>query len=367
MTTTREDYALLAIDSYRYSADDDPGIPAGEDFDSLAQAEIDFYGPALANAHWARIPNGDLSIAFDAVGFSWSEAIQDSFYAAAYKNLDTQEIVIAYRGTDQLEALEPGEFDENFFAYVNEFPPGQFFYAQKYYAAVKEAFGSSDISITGHSLGGGLAAAVGYRNALETVTFAAIPSDWVVQTLDGHDWPEDGNVLPMSSTNPSSLNIMNFAINGEIALWNTVTNETRTVGADVDLLQNILPGMHDLQDSQFSDWENAYPAGSLLLDLLLSEKFDADFAASIHEVGLHALNVSSLLPEAIVDNLPRLLRQLTNDLVVKDLHPLMKVAGDLEIAESLRGHSGRFCSTPGKAKSSTSVCSPIRCAHTSRR
>jgi hypothetical protein len=127
-----QEYALLSVDSY---------------FNTTKIS-----GPQLEN--WTVLND---------ISFPEAEAAADEgFYARAYKHEITGEIVIAYRGSDGAT-----DIDESFDAYINGDPPDQLYYADKFYQAVRdseEAVGAT-ISVTGHSLAGGLAAGVEQRRA----------------------------------------------------------------------------------------------------------------------------------------------------------------------------------------------------------
>jgi len=61
MAISTQDYALLAIDSYRYLNQSDPGIPEGVVFAPLLVAEGTYYAAQLDSANWERVPEGELS------------------------------------------------------------------------------------------------------------------------------------------------------------------------------------------------------------------------------------------------------------------------------------------------------------------
>jgi gas vesicle protein len=86
---------------------------------------------------------------YDLVDY-WDEA---GFYGAAYSRLNTDEIVIAFRGT---ELDDP--FDIlNDIAIILDMALDQTKYAYSFYQQVKRIYHNTTISLTGHSLGGVLA------------------------------------------------------------------------------------------------------------------------------------------------------------------------------------------------------------------
>jgi len=308
------------------------------EFDAVLLAVDVYYDdtsldPLVVPTDWRELTELD-GLVIDA-GFQ-TESDVESFTARAYVNTQTSEIVIAYRGTDRMAV----EADDNLSAFLYGEPPEQLNFAQKFYDIVEAQFPGASISFTGHSLGGGLAAAVAYREGLAATTFAAITSDWANETIvNGYSWPGDAprggpddpkepaySIGPAATQTPSDSNITNIAIDGEVAFDNILAGASRTLGAD-QILLSLTPGVHDHYEdvSQHTDWTNAYPLGSPVIDVLVGGKFDTDFAASIHDSGLHALVLQSPeLAQFILDQ-PRLLRQLTNDFLVDSLPKFKEV------------------------------------------
>ena len=81
----------------------------------------------------------------------WQPDRWTGFSAGVYKNDQTNEIVIAYTGTND------GIADRLNWTAGLGLPVPQIFEAMAYYFAFKEAYPTANISFTGHSLGGGLA------------------------------------------------------------------------------------------------------------------------------------------------------------------------------------------------------------------
>ena len=103
-------------------------------------------------------------------GFN-SDKIKDGFYAEIYYNEKTKEYVLAFQGTDfnKIEHLttDAGQ------AAGSTVLSGQYFKAQDLAQLFKKNCQGCSISITGHSLGGGLASVAGLASGLPTYTFNA--------------------------------------------------------------------------------------------------------------------------------------------------------------------------------------------------
>ena len=97
-------------------------------------------------------------------------AVKDrfGFAAIAYKNKTTNEIIIAYRGTDSM-----GDIVISDVQIALKDVPQQASKAVKFYERVKEMYPDSEISLTGHSLGGSLAHYVSAAKGVTSVTFNA--------------------------------------------------------------------------------------------------------------------------------------------------------------------------------------------------
>jgi dienelactone hydrolase len=102
------------------------------------------------------------------------ELQQSGFYGAAYQNVDTGEIVIAYRGTEpNIQAIRDDLSADIDIGAGEEHP--QFVDALAFAQQVNREFGGQNqaISVTGHSLGGGLAQLAADTFGWAGVTFEA--------------------------------------------------------------------------------------------------------------------------------------------------------------------------------------------------
>jgi len=132
-----------------------------------------------AYTNWTQSDVDNETVAFtDSNGQSWtvyavSEAISynSGFYGVAFKNEDTKEVVVAYRGTDGFGDITP-DLQIAFGTNV----PNQYYQAKQFYDDVARKTVDDNYqppTITGHSLGGGLAQLVGAVTGAPTVTFNA--------------------------------------------------------------------------------------------------------------------------------------------------------------------------------------------------
>lgn len=103
--------------------------------------------------------------------------------AAVYEDMETNTLVLAFRGTEPCTFKNPGEclldIAADSLLTLGEDGP-QFSHAFKYAEEVVERYPDREIIVTGHSLGGGLAQAIGAALSLETFAFnsAPVPDDF---------------------------------------------------------------------------------------------------------------------------------------------------------------------------------------------
>ncbi|MCA3027794.1 MAG: DUF2974 domain-containing protein, partial [Rhodocyclaceae bacterium] len=128
------------------------------------------------------------------------------FEARAYRNTSSDEIVISYAGTDTKQVLED-ILTTNRGLGIGE-TVAQLKQAAEFYTRVKQAAGNAPISLTGHSLGGGLAALVGVFFDVDATTFDPAPfraaakesnRNEIVSHLLGKQLPIDANLVSYST------------------------------------------------------------------------------------------------------------------------------------------------------------------------
>lgn len=129
------------------------------------------------------------------------------FEASAFTN--GTEIVISYSGTDPNNAGFFSEDMQTNFALVNGNWSPQLLQAAEYYLQIKAANPGATITITGHSLGGGLAALIGVFFGVQAVTFDQAPFAHSARVLSDNasllmtrlTAAVDGNGAPLYSDN----------------------------------------------------------------------------------------------------------------------------------------------------------------------
>ncbi|MGH7963691.1 MAG: lipase family protein, partial [Candidatus Binatia bacterium] len=100
------------------------------------------------------------------------------FTAGAYKNSETGEIVIAYKGTDFLYGTNSGQSNADWLANFGlgiGVGSSQALAAARFYAEIKAANPDANITFTGHSLGGGLASIMSVWFNRPATVFAEAP------------------------------------------------------------------------------------------------------------------------------------------------------------------------------------------------
>ncbi|MBI3777224.1 MAG: DUF2974 domain-containing protein, partial [Gammaproteobacteria bacterium] len=151
---------------------------------------------------------------------------ENGFYAAAYKNDESGEIVVAYRGTDELQDAIP---DVQFGSGVK---PNQYDNARAFYDAVKQQSGGASISLTGHSLGGGLAQLVAASTHNDDrVSATAFNAPGVSGSLDNIEGaPDDGDYSYVHNYNAAFDPVSNLT---DVWLDQLGSHETVTVSTSL--------------------------------------------------------------------------------------------------------------------------------------
>lgn len=106
-------------------------------------------------------------------GYKMEKSItgDNGFQAAAFRNTTTGQIIISYRGTDDLkDVVSDIQLGLDI---KNSYYDSQIKQSFDFYNSVTQEFGKDKVSLTGHSLGGNLAQIVGAKNQVETNTFNA--------------------------------------------------------------------------------------------------------------------------------------------------------------------------------------------------
>lgn len=99
---------------------------------------------------------------------NYAGASKTGFFGVVFKNKVTGKFVVAFRGTNGL-----ADFKTDAVLATKKSDIGQIAYARKLLAKIPSKVSSKDIFLTGHSLGGYIAARMGAEKNLKTTTFNA--------------------------------------------------------------------------------------------------------------------------------------------------------------------------------------------------
>jgi Ca2+-binding RTX toxin-like protein len=262
---------------------------------------------------------------------SWQRIAQESdgdtgFFGAAYRQ--GGDIVIAFRGWND---ANPNDAANVLLTYENT-PFPQMDEAQSFIDAVRAANPGANISLTGHSLGGALAAIMAVRNGLTAETFGQNESvDAAFKSMNGYE--EEILGITIWDIGPAAFNntitraglgsfagVVNHVMFGEIAAYNNRSGPADFIGSDDILGASFASGILN-DDSRFGRWLGL--TGDVWDDLVPVEvdgaPYSVDFSAQIHSLGFTALPL--LFPAEMANltaALPRLVLQLTNDWLARD-------------------------------------------------
>lgn len=121
---------------------------------------------------------------------------RNGFYAEAYAH--GKDIIVVYRGTDTDKGkLEKGKDYFNDWLMTISVAPWQKSDAISFYNKMKKDFPNSNITATGHSLGGSLAQLVGAQTGCSAVTFGA----YGTRSLLGKDFRYSDNIINYGDAN----------------------------------------------------------------------------------------------------------------------------------------------------------------------
>jgi hypothetical protein len=123
---------------------------------------------------WKSLIGGGLS------GFlEKTKGVLNGFNAQVYKNSKTEQIVVAFEGTNP---LNPADWINNVGNGIG-LPMAQYDYAVKVTELAMQKYKDKDIIVTGHSLGGGLAQYAASKLNVNAVTFNAAGLSWLKSGL----------------------------------------------------------------------------------------------------------------------------------------------------------------------------------------
>jgi uncharacterized Zn-binding protein involved in type VI secretion len=145
-------------------------------------------------AGWTRISDNPSKLPFRLRDFPFHDPDSD-FCAALYRNNETGEIVIAYRGTNSLKGWE-ADFKQ---ASGKETP--QYNHASNLARLVQQSYPNENVELTGHSLGGGLAEVGSAVTGYQATTFNAARVN--------------PNTFTLYHTVASDVNGTNYIVQGE--------------------------------------------------------------------------------------------------------------------------------------------------------
>lgn len=188
------------LETKRNRAEEARGLPDQLDMMHIAR---DVYGAetALANSHISRLSDQELKD----LGLEPSlfEDQKTGFHAEVYRNTITDQVVLAFEGTDP-ESL-PDLKTDGLQALGLSAP--QYEQAEKLAEQFDIAFAGENRAMTGHSLGGGLAAYAGLAEGIEATTFNA--AGLHAQSLEN-----------LGVTREEALEIVDaYHVEGEILSW----------------------------------------------------------------------------------------------------------------------------------------------------
>jgi Ca2+-binding RTX toxin-like protein len=267
----------------------------------------------------SRIPSGWQRIAQASAG-------DTGFFGAAYKK--GNEIVIAFRGWNDGNANDAA----NVVAAYGNTPFPQMDDAQHFVDQVLAANPGASVSLTGHSLGGALAAIMAVRNGVTAETFGEIESvDPAFKSMNGYKekilgitiWDiaaaTHNNAITRAGLN-GYAGVVNHVVFGDIAEYNSLSSRGDFIGSDDILGASFANGIL-VDDSRFGRWlgQTGGQWSDVVPPVVVGAPYDLDFAAQLHSLGFTSLSL--LFPAQMASlsaALPRMVLQLTNDWLARD-------------------------------------------------
>jgi len=264
---------------------------------------LDVYADSSSADVENRLHSAPQGWAVEEEHFENYQSIDPGFYAQVYRK--GSEVVIAYRGSSSLfEVVTDGAAIASGIAITQLLDAYNF-----YLEVVASGVSPSDISFTGHSLGGALAGVMAAYLHKDATVFAAPPFETAaLQLANGHDFfgtsgpnvppPLLGSVPAAQGGVLDASGIHAIAIDGEVVTKNFGVDDY--IGAPVTKLNVGLDAQY-LTDSVHSTWTA-----------------ESVSTFGLHSMGLHALlihldSVSAGFSQSLSEDLPRLVPQLLND------------------------------------------------------
>jgi len=147
---------------------------------------------------WQDFARSNMGLSESQISFLTSAGFSAGIYSVSGKT------VIAFAGTDsRVAANYIGWMNDMFTNTLNRlgFKDPQYSFAASFASSVAEAYGKTNVILTGHSLGGGLAAYAGASTSLQAITFNAASANVngsapVLNFQIGGDFARLGGTLP---------------------------------------------------------------------------------------------------------------------------------------------------------------------------